>query len=413
MTRKAKREKDALDEILDQFDFHGMTQEEVLGPDGVLKALSKRILERSLEAEMEHHLGYEKNSPEGDNTGNSCNGHTGKTVIVDNRTIPIEVPRDRNGTFEPVIVPKYQKRTPLFNDQIISLYARGMSVREIQAHLGEIYGVDVSPELISRVTDAVVEEATAWRSRPLESSYPVVFLDALRVNSRQDGRNVNKSLYIALGVGWDGRKDVLGMWLVDSEGARFWAGVLTELRNRGVDDILVACVDGLGGFPDAVRSVFPDTRIQLCIVHMVRSTTRFVSRTDLHRLCAALRKVYTAPSEGSAMDALDDFEAGWGGKYPRIAPAWRSRWDDLKEFFSYPPELRKVIYTTNSIESLNHQLRKVTKSRSSFPTDDAVYKIMYLAVRNVTKSWKWRMPDWERSIRQFEILFPGRVPQGL
>lgn len=413
MARQEEPKNEMVEKLLDQIDFHGLSQEEVLGKDGLIKALTKRVLERALEAEMDHHLGYEKHSNVGDRSGDSRNGHSSKKVIAENREVRIEVPRDRNGTFEPAVVGKYQKRTPLFNDQIISLYARGMTAREIKAHLEEIYGVEVSAELVSRVTDAVVDDVAQWRNRPLDASYPIVFLDALRVYTRQDGKSVNKALYLALGVDWEGRKHVLGMWLAETEGAKFWAGVLTELRNRGVQDILIACTDGLTGFPDAIRAVFPDTHVQLCIVHMVRNSTKYVSYKDLKRVCADLKRIYGSPTEEAARKALEDFGGAWDAKYPMIRKSWETHWHDLSEFFNYPEHIRKVIYTTNAIESLNSQLRKVTKNRSTFSTDDAIYKIMYLAMRNVARKWTMSFQNWGQTVNQFSILFPDRVPGAL
>jgi transposase-like protein len=307
MAQRKKKEKDILDQILDHIDFRGLTQEEVVGKDGLIKQLTGKILQRALDAEMTEHLGYEKHSNAGDNSGNSRNGHTEKTVLLENQSTVIEVPRDRNGSFEPIIVPKHQKRLPLFNDQIISMYSFGMSDRDIKTHLEQIYNVDVSPELISRVTDAVMEEVKEWQNRPLEKSYAIVYLDALRVNSRQDGKSCIKSVYVALGVNFEGHKEVLGLWIGETEGAKFWMGVLNQLKNRGVEDILIACMDGLTGFPEAVRAVYPQTRIQLCIVHMIRNSTKFVSYKDLKKVCADLKGIYSAPSEEGGRAALEAF----------------------------------------------------------------------------------------------------------
>ena len=290
--KREKKEKDFIDQILDNIDFRGLTQDEVVGRDGIIKQLTGRILQKALEAEMTEHLGYVKNSNAGDNSGNSRNGHTEKTVLLENQSATIDVPRDRNGTFEPIIIPKHEKRIPLFNDQIISMYARGMSDREIKGHLEEIYSIEVSPDLISRVTNAVLDEVHEWQSRPLEKSYAIVYLDALRVRGREDGKSCLKSVYMALGVNFEGRKEVLGLWIAENEGAKFWMGVLNELKNRGVGDILIACMDGLTGFPEAVRAVYPDTRVQLCIVHMVRNSTRFVSYKDIKKVCADLKTIY-------------------------------------------------------------------------------------------------------------------------
>ena len=410
MAKRKPKEKDAIDLLLDQIDFHGLTQEDVLGQDGLVKMLTAKILNRAMEAEMEHHVGYPKNSNTGDNTGNSRNGHTGKTVLTENQTLEIEVPRDRKGTFEPVIVPKYEKRIPLFNNQIISLYASGMTTRDIKAHLEKIYGIEVSPELISRVTDAVMEEVREWQTRQLDSSYPIVYLDALRVNGRTDGKTCNKALYTALGVNFQGKKEVLGFWIADNEGAKFWMNVLNELKNRGVEDILIACTDGLTGFPDAIRAVYPNTRIQLCIVHMVRNSTKFVSYKDLKAICVDLKEIYSSPSDKTGREALEAFGTKWNARYPMIYKSWSTHWEDLNEFFNYPPEIRKAIYTTNAIESLNFQLRKVTKNRSSFPNDDAILKIMYLAIRNASVKWTMPIRDWGMALNQFAIYFGDRVP---
>ena len=409
MTKKSTKEKDVIDQILDQLDLHGMTQDELFGADGLAKRLTSRLLNKALEAEMDTHLGYRKHSSEGDGSGNSRNGYSEKTVITGDGEAQIKVPRDRNGEFEPEIVKKHERRLPLFNEQIISLYSRGMTTRDIQSHMKEIYDVDVSPELISNVTDAVHEDVRSWRTRPLERMYPIVYLDAVRVNSRESGKSVNKALYIALAITMEGRKDVLGFYLSDNEGAKFWMGVLTDLRNRGVQDILIACMDGLTGFPDAVRAVFPETRIQLCIVHMVRNSTKYVSYKDLKAVCRDLKRIYSAPSEDEALLALDDFGAAWDSKYPMIRRSWESHWNDLNEFFQYPAEIRRVIYTTNAIESLNFSLRKVTKNRSAFPDDDSIYKIMYLAIGKASQKWTQPIRNWGLALNQFSIVFGDRV----
>jgi transposase-like protein len=300
---------------------------------------------------------------------------------------------------------------PLFNDQIISMYSFGMSDRDIKAHLEKIYNVEVSQDLISRVTDAVLEDVREWQNRPLEKSYAIMYLDALRVNAREDGKSCVKSVYVALGVNFEGKKEVLGLWIAQNEGAKFWMGVLTELKNRGVQDILIACMDGLTGFPEAVRAVYPDTRVQLCIVHMVRNSTKFVSYKDLKKVCADLKAVYSANNEEAGRNALEDFGKVWNDKYPMIFKAWEHHWNDLSEFFKYPPEIRRAIYTTNAIESLNYQLRKVTKNRLSFPTDDAIFKILYLAIRNASEKWTMPIREWGQALNQFAIEFgKERVP---
>ena len=405
------KEKDVIDQLLDQIDFHGMTAEELAGENGLLKKLTSRFYSKALDAEMDEHLGYKKNDNAGDNSGNSRNGYTRKTVITDdNDTIEVQVPRDRNSTFEPVIIPKHEKRTPLFNDQIISMYSFGMSTRDIQRHLQQVYGVEVSPETISNITESVMADVREWQNRPLEKSYPILFLDALRVNSRQDGKNVNKALYVALAINWEGRKEVLGLWLADTEGAKFWMSVLTDIKNRGTDDILIACMDGLTGFPDAVKAVFPDTHIQHCIVHMIRNSTKFVSYKDLKAVCRDLKEVYSAINAESGHEALQEFGKKWNDKYPMIQASWERNWNDLTEFFNYPKDIRRAIYTTNAIESLNFSLRKVTKNKSSFPDDDSIYKIMYLAIKNASTRWTMSIKDWGLAVNQFAILFDGRVP---
>ena len=406
-----KKEKDVIDQLLDQIDFHGMTAEELAGENGLLKKLTSRFYSKALDAEMDEHLGYKKNDNAGDNSGNSRNGYTTKTVITDsNDTIEVQVPRDRNSTFEPVIIPKHEKRTPLFNDQIISMYSFGMSTRDIQRHLQQVYGVEVSPETISNITESVMTDVREWQNRPLEKSYPILFLDALRVNSRQDGKNINKALYVALAINWEGRKEVLGLWLANTEGAKFWMSVLTDIKNRGVEDILIACMDGLTGFPDAVKAIFPDTHIQHCIVHMIRNSTKFVSYKDLKAVCRDLKEVYSAINAESGHEALEEFGKKWNDKYPMIQASWERNWNDLTQFFNYPKDIRRAIYTTNAIESLNFSLRKVTRNKSSFPDDDSIYKVMYLAIKNASTRWTMSIKDWGLAVNQFAILFDGRVP---
>jgi len=409
--KKEKKEKDIIDQMLDNIDFRGLTQDEVVGQNGLIKQLTGKILQRALEAEMTEHLGYEKNSNAGNNSGNSRNGHTGKTVLLENQSTVIDVPRDRNGTFEPVIVPKHEKRVPLFNDQIISMYSFGMSDKQIREHLEKVYNINVSPDLISRVTDEVMDEVREWQNRPLEKSYAIVYLDALRVKSRQDGKSLNKSVYVALGVNFEGQKEVLGLWIAENEGAKFWMGVLTQLKNRGVDDILIACMDGLTGLPDALRALYPQTRIQLCIVHMVRNSTRFVSYKDLKKLCADLKAIYSANTEEAGLEALEKLGEKWNDKYPMIYQSWQRHWNDLSEFFKYPPEIRKAIYTTNAIESLNFSLRKIIKNKLIFVNDDAIMKILYLAIRNASEKWTMPIRNWGQALNQLAIEFgKERVP---
>jgi len=364
-----------------------------------------------MEAELTHHLGYEHGEEPSAGQGNRRNGLRSKTLRSDTGPIEVQVPRDRDGSFEPQIVPKHQRSFNGFDDKILSMYARGMSVRDIQAHLEEIYGVEVSPDLISRVTDAVIDELRVWQNRPLESVYLVVYLDALVVKIREKGSVQNRSVYLAIGVGTDGRKDVLGTWIHSSEGAKFWLGILTELRQRGVNDILVLCADGLTGIADAVEAAYAETIYQTCIVHLIRSSTRFVPWKDRKEVCADLREIYTAADADVAEDALGRFEARWGKHFPMVAQAWRRRWAEIIPFLAFPQEIRHVIYTTNVIENLNRQLRKVLKNRGHMPTDDAALKLLFLAIRNATKAWKGRDRGWARALHQFAVQFEGRIPE--
>jgi putative transposase len=394
-----------LDELLSGYE----KPEDLLGEDGLFKQLKKALLERALGAELTHHLGYEKGDPAGRGTGNSRNGSYPKTVLTEDGAVDIEVPRDRNSTFEPQIVPKGETRLDGFDDKIISLYARGMTVREIQGHLRELYAVDVSPDLISRVTDAVLDEVREWQNRPLDAVYPVVFFDALRVKIRDESVVRNKAVYLALALDCEGHKHVLGLWIEQSEGAKFWLRVMNELKNRGVDDILFAVVDGLKGFPDAITATFPRTIVQTCIVHLIRHSLSFVSWQDRKQLLPALRAIYRAETAEIAELRLGEFEASWGKKYPAIAPAWRRAWNEVVPFFAYPPQIRKMIYTTNAIESLHRGLRKIIKTRGAFPSDEAATKLLYLALRNLGVHW---MPaiEWRAAYAQFCIFFAERLP---
>lgn len=398
--------KELLDELLAEY----ANPEDLTGPDGLLKRLTGALVERALQAEMTDHLGYESGAAEGQGTGNSRNGAGKKTLRTDQGAITIDVPRDRKGTFEPKLVKKHQRSFKGFDDKILSMYARGMSVRDIQAHLADIYGTEISPDLISRVTDAVVEEIQAWQARPLDSVWPVVFLDALVIKVRDQGVVQNKAAYIALGMGVDGHKEVLGIWLESTEGAKFWLKVISELKNRGVQDILIACCDGLKGFPQAIESVFPKTVVQTCIVHMIRNSMRFVGWVQRKAVCAELRNVYAAPTEQAGLAELDAFEAKYAQRYPAIASSWRSNWERVRPFFDFPPDLRRLIYTTNAIESLNFQLRKVTKAKGHFPNDEAAIKLLYLALRNAEKKWRMVPRFWNSALNQLVIYFPGRLP---
>lgn len=398
--------KELLDELLAEY----ANPEDLTGPEGLLKRLTGALVERALQAEMTDHLGYEQGAAEGQGRGNSRNGAGKKTLRTDQGEVTVEVPRDRNGTFEPKLVKKHQRSFKGFDDKILSMYARGMSVRDIQAHLAEIYGTEVSPDLISSVTNAVVEEIQAWQARPLDAVWPIVFLDALVIKVRDQGVVQNKSAYIALGMGVDGHKEVLGIWLESTEGAKFWLKVISELKNRGVQDILIACCDGLKGFPQAIEAVFPKTVVQTCIVHMIRNSMRFVGWVQRKAVCAELRNVYSAPTEQAGLAELDAFEAKYAQRYPAIASSWRSNWERVRPFFDFPADLRRLIYTTNAIESLNFQLRKVTKAKGHFPNDEAAIKLLYLALRNAEKKWTMVPRFWNSALNQLVIYFPGRLP---
>jgi putative transposase len=394
-------------ELLDELLAGYATPDDLLGEEGLFKQLKKALLERALGAELSGHLGYEKGDPAGRGTGNSRNGYSDKTVLTEDGEIEIAVPRDRNGTFEPVIVPKGERRLEGFDDKIVSLYARGMTVREIQGHIQELYGVEVSPDLISRVTDAVLEEVREWQNRPLEAIYPVVFFDALRVKIRDDGLVRNKAVYVALAITVEGEKEVLGLWIEQTEGAKFWLKVMNELKTRGVADILIAVVDGLTGFPEAIGVVFPQTTVQTCIVHLIRNSLAFVSWKDRRAILPDLRAIYRAETAEAAAARLDEFEAKWGARYPAIAPAWRRAWQHVVPMFAFPPAIRKTIYTTNALESLHRSLRKIIKTRGSFPTDEAATKLLFLAIRNAGVRWR-RPVEWTAAMGQFAILFADR-----
>ncbi|MDZ7871216.1 MAG: IS256 family transposase [Rheinheimera sp.] len=397
------------DQLLDQLLADCKSPEDLMGEQGLLRQLTKKLAERALEAEMEHHLGYAKHDPAGKKSGNSRNGKTSKTVRSVHGEIELEVPRDRNSTFEPRLVKKSEKQLGGFDERIISLYARGMSTRDIQAHFEEAYDVEVSPTFISQVTNAVLDEVKIWQQRPLNTVYPIVYLDCLVVRSRESGAIQNKAVYLALGVNSDGEKELLGLWLSQNEGAKFWLSVMNELKNRGVNDIFIACCDGLKGFPEAIEAVYPKTQVQLCIVHQVRHSLRFVGWKERKEVAADLRTIYGAATLQQAEQALDEFAVTWDEKHPGISQSWRNNWSRLSVFFDYPPEIRKVIYTTNAIESLNASLRKVTKTRRSFPNDEAVLKLLYLALHQIAKKWTMPLRDWKPAMNQFIIMYGDRV----
>ena len=400
---------DPTDRMLDEL-LKGKRPEEILGNEGVLRDLTKRLVERALQGEMTAHLGYEKHASEGRDGGNSRNGSSSKRVKADFGEVEIAVPRDRAGDFDPQLVRKGQRRLAGFDEKVLALYARGMTVREIQGHLHELYGVEVSPTLISDVTDAVLEDVKAWQSRPLEPVYPILYLDAIFIKQRSNGHVRSQAVYVALGITLEGQKDLLGLWMADSEGAKFWLNVLTELKNRGMRDVLIACVDGLSGFPEAIESVFPQTEIQLCIVHMIRNSLRYVSWKQRKEVAADLRLIYTAPTAEAAAQALEEFAAKWDDRFPSIAKIWRRRWENVTPFFAYPPEIRKVIYTTSAIESINAAIRKVTKKRGAFPTPDAIRKVLYLAILKASERWSRPIKDWRAALNHFAIVFGDRVP---
>jgi len=394
-----------LDELLAGYE----KPEDLLGEDGLFKQLKKALLERALGAELTHHLGYEKGDPAGRGTGNNRNGTSPKTVLTEDGSVEIDVPRDRNGSFEPQIVAKGETRLDGFDDKIISLYARGMTVREIQGHLRELYAVDVSPDLISRVTDAVLDEVREWQNRPLDAVYPVVFFDALRVKIRDESVVKNKAVYLALALDCEGHKHVLGLWIEQSEGAKFWLRVMNELKNRGVDDLLFAVVDGLKGFPDAITAVFPKAIVQTCIVHLIRHSLSFVSWQDRKHLLPALRAIYRAKDAETGRKALDDFDAGlWGQRYPAIAQSWRRNWEHVVPFFAFPESVRRIIYTTNAIEALNSKLRRAVRTRGHFPSDDAAIKLLYLVLNRAAHAWKRPPREWYEAKTQFAVVFGER-----
>jgi putative transposase len=382
--------------------------EDIVGENGLLKRLTKALLERAMHAELTNHLGYEKHDPVGHNSGNSRNGTTSKTVKGEFGELTVETPRDRNGTFEPQILGKHQTRFEGFDDKILSMYARGMTTREIQGHLQEMYGVEVSPTLISDVTDAVLDEVKTWQNRPLEAMYGVVYLDALYVKMRHEGRVENRAVYVAIGIDLEGQKDVLGLWTSNNEGAKFWLGVLTELKNRGVKDVLIVCIDGLKGFPQAIEAVFPEARVQLCIVHMVRASLNYVNWKERKLVAMDLKSVYRAANERQAAKELEEFIAKWGGKYQAIGKLWKENWDRVTPFFDFPAEVRRMIYTTNAVESLHMTLRKIIKTRGSFPSEEAALKLLYLALRNVTAKWEV-IQHWKHALNQFEVLWGDRI----
>ena len=398
-------------EILDELIRDYKNPEDLLGENGLLKQLTKALLKRAMNAELTHELGFEKNDKSAlKENGNRRNGTTQKTVKSKHGEIELSIPRDRQSEFEPVIIKKHQRRFDGFDDAILSLYSRGMSTRDIKAHLEEIYGVEVSPDLISSVTEAVIEEVREWQTRPLEAVYPIVYLDALRVKIRYDGTVQNRCIYLAIGVNVEGKKETLGLWTAENEGAKFWLSVLTELNNRGVEDIFICCVDGLKGFTESIEAVFPQTITQLCIVHQIRNSLTYISYKDRKAVVSDLKPIYTAVTEDEALFALEFFGEKWNSKYPLIAKSWLANWQRINPMFALPKEIRKAVYTTNVIESLNYSLRKITKTRAAFPTEEAAIKLLYLGLQNASKKWTMPIANWSLAMNQMAILFEGRMP---
>jgi putative transposase len=395
-------------ELIDELLKDYQKPEDIIGENGLLKRFVKAVLERAMNAELTHHLGYEKHDPAGYKSGNSRNGTSGKTVKGDFGELEIEVPRDRASTFEPQILAKHQTRFTGFDDKIISMYARGMTTREIESHLKEIYGVDISPALVSQVTEAVSEEVKRWQSRALEPIYGIVYLDALYVKMRHEGRVENRAVYVAIGVDMEGQKDVLGLWCSANEGSKFWLSVLTDLKNRGVKDMLIVCVDGLKGFPQAIEAVFPMAQVQLCIVHLVRASLNYVNWKERKQVAADLKPIYRAATAIEAEMNLESFMVTWGNKYKAIGKLWKENWERVIPFFAFPEEVRKVIYTTNAVEALHRGLRKIIKTRGSFPSEEAALKLLYLALQNISKKWEV-VQHWKAALNQFEILWGDRI----
>lgn len=401
------------DEMLDSLIGNAKTQDDLFGSGGIIKELSRRLMERMLEAEMTHQLGYEKHASDGRNKGNSRNGKTRKTVKTGNGDITIEVPRDRNAEFEPALIGKRQTRLNTLNKQVLALYAKGMTVRDIQEYVSELYGTEISRDLISSLTDAISEDAAEWRNRPLEHLYPIVFIDGFVAKCRLDGMVSKRCVYIVYGINMQGIKEVLGLYLGENEGAKYWLHVLTELKNRGLQDIFLLCADGLKGLPEAVEATFPHTTFQTCIVHMVRHSLNYVPYAEKKAVAADLKKIYSSATIELALQALDDFELTWGDKYPAIVRSWRTHWEKIIPFMAFPIEIRRVIYTTNIVESLNSTLRKSIRNRGHFPTEDSLMKVLYLAIQQVSKKWTMPIRDWKQALNRFAIMYPDRFPEKL
>ncbi|MDQ3728377.1 MAG: IS256 family transposase [Actinomycetota bacterium] len=397
------------DELVDELLAGARSEEEIVGPGGLLADLTKRLVERAMSAELTEHLGYEAHQEPPGGAGNTRNGSSPKTLVTEHGPVPIKAPRDRDGSFEPQIVRKGQRRFEGFDDKILALYSRGLSTRDIEAHLREIYGVSVGRDLVSRVTDEVMSEVRAWQTRPLEDLYPVVFLDCLVLKIREGGSVQRRACYLALGVTLEGDRDVLGMWFQETEGAKFWMQVLTDLKQRGVQDILIACVDGLKGFPEAIEAIFPQTVVQTCIVHLIRSSLKYVPRREREQVARDLKPIYTAIDADTAQVELEAFDEKWGARFPVITQAWLDAWEYVIPFLAFPPQVRRVIYTTNAIEALNRQLRKAIKTKGHFPTEEAARKLIYLAITNAVPQWT-RCRNWTTALLAFKIHFGDRLP---
>ncbi len=410
MTTKNNQKRDLLDELIREHLAAGKHPRELLEEGGLLKQLTKQLVQKCLEAEMDTHLGYEKGEQAGKSAENRRNGYSKKTLQSEQGEVSIGVPRDRKGEFEPQIVAKHQTRLAGLDGKVLALYARGMTVRDIQAQLEEMYGVEISPALISNVTNAVLEDVKAWQNRPLDEVYPIVWFDALQVKVRHEQRVINKAIYLALAVNLSGQKELLGIWVSQNEGAKFWLSIFTELKNRGLKDVLIACVDGLTGLDEALVAAFPDVMVQTCIVHMVRNSTKFVSFKDRKELCADLKTIYRALDEKEALENLDAFCQKWDKKYSMIGKSWRMHWDKIIPMFLFPEEIRRTIYTTNAIESMNMTLRKASRNHRIFPDDDSAIKVMYLAARNISKKWTMPIRNWGIALNWFAVEFKGRVP---
>ena len=397
------------DEVIDQLLAGAKSEEEIVGPDGLMSALTKRVVERALEVELTDHLGYEPHREPPGGAGNTRNGSTPKTLQTEHGPVRIDTPRDRDGSFEPKLVRKRQRRFEGFDEKILALYSRGLSTRDIEAYLRELYGVEVGRDLISRVTDAVLEDVRAWQQRPLDDVYPVVFLDCLVLKIRDGGTVQRRACYLALAINMDGDRVVLGMWFQESEGAKFWMAVLNELRHRGVNDILICCVDGLTGFPEAIEAVFPKATVQTCIVHLIRHSLRYVPRREREQVARDLKPIYTAADADAAQQALEEFDDKWGGRFPPITKSWQHAWEQVIPFLAFPPEVRRVIYTTNAIEALNRQLRKAIKTKGHFPNEEAARKLIYLAITNAVPAWT-KTRNWTTALLAFKIHFGDRLP---